>query len=83
MDREQLLKQEIDKIVAFAKEKAVGFAVVAPDDPLVLGCADALRAIGIPTFGPSKAAAEVMACISAWAVTSVSVSVRLCARAIT
>ncbi len=51
--------KEIDKIVAFAKEKAVGFAVVAPDDPLVLGCADALRAIGIPTFGPSKAAAEI------------------------
>ncbi len=51
--------KEIDKIVAFAKEKKLGFAVVAPDDPLVLGCADALRAIGIPTFGPSKAAAEI------------------------
>ncbi len=51
--------KEIEKIVAFAKEKAVGFAVVAPDDPLVLGCADALRKIGIPTFGPSKAAAEI------------------------
>ena len=51
--------KEIDRIVAFAKEHAIGFAVVAPDDPLVLGCADALRLIGIPTFGPSKKAAEI------------------------
>ncbi len=51
--------KEIDKIAAFAKTHDIGFAVVAPDDPLVLGCADALRALGIPTFGPNKNAAEI------------------------
>lgn len=44
-------------MVAFAKEKGIDFAVVAPDDPLVLGMVDALNAIGIPCFGPDKKAA--------------------------
>ena len=48
---------EIDKIVAFAVENAVDYAVVAPDDPLVLGCVDALEEKGIPCFGPRKNAA--------------------------
>ena len=43
---------EIDKIVAFAQEQKVDYAVVAPDDPLVLGCVDALEAAKIPCFGP-------------------------------
>ena len=51
--------KDIDGIVAFAKTHGIGFAVVAPDDPLVLGAADALRAAGIPTFGPNKNAAEI------------------------
>lgn len=46
--------KDIDGIVAFAKEKAIDFAVVAPDDPLVLGAVDALEAIGVPCFGPNK-----------------------------
>ena len=50
---------EIDKIVAFAKEQAVDYAVVAPDDPLVLGCVDALEAAGIPCFGPRARAAII------------------------
>ena len=50
---------DIPAMVAFAKEHAIGFAVVAPDDPLVLGAADALREAGIPTFGPSRAAAAI------------------------
>ncbi len=50
---------DIEGIVAFAREKAVDFAVVAPDDPLVLGAADALREAGIRSFGPSKAAAAI------------------------
>ena len=50
---------DIDGIVAFAAEKAVDFAVVAPDDPLVLGCADRLRALGIPVFGPNANAALI------------------------
>ncbi len=51
--------KDIDGIVAFAKEKAIDFAVVAPDDPLVLGAVDALNAIGIPCFGPVANAAII------------------------
>ena len=50
---------DIDGIVAFAKENAVDYAVVAPDDPLVLGCVDKLNAIGIPCFGPDAKAAII------------------------
>ena len=50
---------EIDKIVAFAAENAVDYCVVAPDDPLVLGCVDALEAKGIPCFGPRANAAII------------------------
>ena len=50
---------DIKGIVAFAREKKVDFAVVTPDDPLVLGCVDALEAAGIPCFGPNKAAAVI------------------------
>ncbi len=51
--------KDIDGIVTFAKEHAIDFCVVAPDDPLVLGCVDALEAEGIPCFGPDKAAARI------------------------
>ena len=51
--------KDIDGIVDFAKNNDIRFAVVAPDDPLVLGATDRLREIGIPCFGPSKAAAEI------------------------
>ena len=50
---------DIPKIVAFAKENAIDYAVVAPDDPLVLGCVDALEAEGIPCFGPRANAAII------------------------
>ncbi len=53
--------KDIDGIVKFAVEKAVDFAVVAPDDPLALGAVDALEAAGIPSFGPAKAAARIEA----------------------
>ena len=49
--------KDVEGVVAFAKEKGIDFAVVAPDDPLVLGMVDALNAIGIPCFGPDKKAA--------------------------
>ncbi|MBQ3010233.1 MAG: phosphoribosylamine--glycine ligase [Oscillospiraceae bacterium] len=48
---------DIEAQVAFAKENGIDFAVVAPDDPLVLGAVDALEAAGVPCFGPNKAAA--------------------------
>ena len=51
--------KEIDKIVAFAVENQIDYAVVAPDDPLVLGCVDALEEKGIPSFGPRKNAAII------------------------
>ena len=51
--------KDIEKIVEFAKDKLIDFAVVAPDDPLVLGAVDALNAVGIPCFGPNKEAAEI------------------------
>ena len=50
---------EIEKIVEFAVEKNIDYAVVAPDDPLVLGAVDALEAKGIPCFGPNRAAAII------------------------
>ena len=50
---------EIDKIVNFAVENAIDYAVVAPDDPLVLGCVDALEAKDIPCFGPRANAAII------------------------
>ncbi len=51
--------KEIDKICEFAKNEAIDFAVVAPDDPLVLGAVDALNEIGIPCFGPKANAAII------------------------
>ena len=51
--------KDIDAIVAFAVEKRIDYAVVAPDDPLVLGCVDRLEEVGIPSFGPKKCAAII------------------------
>ena len=50
---------DIEGMVAFAREKKIGFVVVAPDDPLVLGMVDALNSMGIPAFGPTGAAAAI------------------------
>ena len=50
---------DIEKIVAFAVENAIDYCVVAPDDPLVLGCVDALEEKGIPCFGPKANAAII------------------------
>ena len=49
--------KDLDGIVAFATSHAIDFAVVAPDDPLVLGAVDRLEAVGIACFGPRKNAA--------------------------
>ena len=51
--------KDIDKITEFAAANAIDYAVVAPDDPLVLGCVDALEAKGIPCFGPHANAAII------------------------
>ena len=51
--------KDIDKIVEFAVNEKIDYAVVAPDDPLVLGAVDELEAKGIPCFGPKKNAAII------------------------
>ena len=51
--------KDIEGIVAFATSHAIDYAVVTPDDPLVLGCVDALNAVGIPCFGPDRKAAII------------------------
>ncbi len=51
--------KDIEAQVKFAKENAIDYAVVAPDDPLVLGAVDALTAVGVPCFGPEKSAAII------------------------
>ena len=50
---------DIDSIVKFAVDNGIDYAIVAPDDPLVLGCVDELEAKGIPCFGPRKNAAII------------------------
>ena len=50
---------EIDKIVDFASSEKIDYAVVAPDDPLVLGLVDRLEEIGISCFGPRANAAII------------------------
>ena len=50
---------DLDGIVTFAKENAIDYAVVAPDDPLVLGCVDRLNEVGISCFGPKANAAII------------------------
>lgn len=51
--------KDIDAIAAFASGNAIDYAVVAPDDPLVLGAVDALEAKSIPCFGPRANAAII------------------------
>ena len=53
--------KDIPAIVEFARTHAIDFAVVAPDDPLALGCVDRLHEAGIPCFGPIAAAARIEA----------------------
>lgn len=51
--------KDIDKIVEFAVKEKINFAVVAPDDPLVLGAVDVLHKAGIKCFGPDSKAAAI------------------------
>lgn len=52
---------DIDGIVEYVRANPVDFAVVAPDDPLALGCVDRLHALGVKCFGPNAAAARIEA----------------------
>ncbi len=51
--------KDLDGIVNFAVENKIDYAVVAPDDPLVLGAVDRLNEVGIPCFGPKANAAII------------------------
>lgn len=51
--------KDIDAICDFAVKNSIDFAVVAPDDPLVLGAVDALNKVGVKCFGPTKNAAII------------------------
>jgi phosphoribosylamine--glycine ligase len=50
---------KIAEIVTVAQTQKIDFVVIGPDLPLALGLADELKAVGIPSFGPSKLAAEL------------------------
>ena len=50
---------DVEAIVRLAKEEQVDFVCVTPDDPLALGCVDALEKEGIAAFGPSAYAAQM------------------------
>ena len=52
---------DVDKMVRWAKENAMDFVMVAPDDPLALGMVDALEKANIPAFGPRANAAIIEA----------------------
>ena len=51
--------KDIEAITKFAVSNNIDFAIVAPDDPLVLGAVDALNKEGIKCFGPAKNAAII------------------------
>jgi phosphoribosylamine--glycine ligase len=46
-------------VIAFCADKAIGLVVIGPEAPLVDGLSDSLRAVGVPVFGPSQAAAQL------------------------
>lgn len=50
---------ETEKAVEFAVQNKIDYVVVAPDDPLAAGMVDELEKAGIPSFGPTSAAAEI------------------------
>lgn len=50
---------EVARLADWAAQNDIGYAVIGPDDPLCLGLCDLLTARGIPTFGPSRAAARI------------------------
>jgi phosphoribosylamine---glycine ligase len=51
--------EDVDQVVALATERGVDLAVIGPEAALVVGVVDALEAAGVPTFGPTGAAAEL------------------------
>jgi len=54
-----LAADDIDGLLAFARDKAIDLTVVGPEVPLTLGIADAFREAGLDIFGPGRAAAQI------------------------
>lgn len=52
---------DITGVIAACREHSIDYVVVAPDDPLAIGMVDALKAAGIPAFGPDRKAAQIEA----------------------
>jgi phosphoribosylamine--glycine ligase len=50
---------DVEGMVELAQALRIDLAVIGPEAPLVAGAADALRRAGVPTFGPSRAAAAI------------------------
>jgi phosphoribosylamine--glycine ligase len=50
---------EFDKLVDLSREKRIDLVIVGPETPLIAGIVDRFEAEGIPTFGPSKAGAQL------------------------
>ncbi|MEN3002139.1 MAG: phosphoribosylamine--glycine ligase [Armatimonadota bacterium] len=51
--------KDIPALVQFARQQHIDLVVVGPESPLIAGLADALQQVGIPCFGPSRAAAQL------------------------
>jgi len=60
-DNVALNPMKFDEVGAFIRKSGVQFVVIGPEDPLAAGLADYLRAMNVPVFGPSKAAAQMEA----------------------
>lgn len=52
-------QESLRDVAGFARREGIGLVVIGPEAPLVAGVADAVRAEGIPVFGPSAAAAQM------------------------
>ncbi len=51
--------EDIEALVAFARDNQIGLTIVGPEAPLVIGVVDAFEAAGLPCFGPSKTASQL------------------------
>lgn len=58
-EKAELDPETPEAVAAFAKEHGVGLVVIGPEAPLVKGVGDAVRAAGIPVFGPNAEAAQM------------------------
>ncbi len=59
LENVRISAEDIDALLSFAKEKAIGLTIVGPEAPLVLGLVDAFTTAGLNCFGPTRAAAQL------------------------